>query len=296
LNQGVKKANKMHITYEKLTIDENNIVHCYEFIQQRFTSPFHLHDEFELIVIVKSHGKVYVGSTVSNFNDGDVFFFVPGIPHCFYNSIGYEKEGINAHAVVIQFKNDFLGTDFLEKNETVALKKFMKKSESGIHIINPSKDLVNRIINLNQKKNLEKIIELLSILNELSVKKTIKMLSSGINVTATSLYDSKIINDVYKYVAENFQNEISFSEASSIANMQRAAFCRYFKRKTKKKFTDFVNETRIMHAQKLLAETDKIMQEIAFDCGYTNTSYFNRQFRKYCNVTPIEFKKLITIG
>lgn len=105
-----------------------------------------------------------------------------------------------------------------------------------------------------------------------------------------------MINDVYKYVAENFQNEISFTEASSIANMQRAAFCRSFKRKTQKKFTDFVNETRITHAQKLLAETDKTMQEIAFDCGYTNTSYFNRQFRKYCNVTPVEFKKQITIG
>ena len=286
----------MQITYEKLTTDENKIVHCYEFNMPRFISPFHLHDEFELIVIVKSNGKVYVGSNVSNFNDGDVFFFAPGLPHCFYNSIGYEKEGINAHAVVIWFKNDFLGTDFLEKKETAVLKKFMKKSESGIQIINPSKALMNHIINLIHKKDLEKLTEVISILNELSIKKTIKMLSSGTNFTLTNLYDSKIINDVYRYVAENFQNEISFTKASAIANMQRAAFCRYFKRKTKKKFTDFVNETRIIHAQKLLAETDKTMLEIAFDCGYTNASYFNRQFRIYCNVTPIEFKKQLTIS
>lgn len=286
----------MHITYEKLTIDGNNIVQCYEFNQKRFISPFHLHDEFELIVIVKSYGKVYVGNNVSNFNEGDVFFFAPGLPHCFYNSIGYEQEGGIAHAVVIWFKNDFLGTDFLEKNETIVLKKFMKKSESGIQIINPSKILVNRIINLIQKKKLEKLTELLSILNELSIKKTIKMLSSGTNFTLTGLYDSKIINDVYRYVAENFQNEISFTKASVVANMQKSAFCRYFKRKTKKKFTDFVNETRIIHAQKLLAETDITMLEIAFNCGYSNASYFNRQFRKYCNVTPIEFKKQLTIS
>jgi len=286
----------MHITYEKLTVDENNIVYCYEFKQPRFNSPFHLHDEFELIVIVKSHGKVYVGSNVSNFNDGDVFFFAPGLPHCFYNSIGYETEGIEANAVVIQFKNGFLGADFLEKNETAVLKKFMKKSESGIQVMNPPKSLINRICGLNKRKNLEKITELLTILNELSVKKTIKLLSSGSNTTLTGLYDSKIINDVYKYVAENFQNELSFTKAASVANMQKAAFCRFFKRKTKKKFTDFVNETRIMHAQKLLAETDKTMLEIAFDCGYTNTSYFNRQFRKYCSLSPVEFKKQISIG
>jgi AraC-like DNA-binding protein len=285
----------MHITYEKLTVDETSIVHCYEFKQEHFTSPFHLHDEFELIVIVKSHFKLYVGSNVSNFSDGDVFFFAPGLPHCFYNSKRYAEEEGLAHAVVIHFKNDFLGSDFLEKSESAVLKKFMEKSKSGLQISNPSKVLVNRILDLSQKKSLERIIGLLSILNELSLKKSNKMCSSVMNTGVTGLYDSKIINDVYKYVAENFQNVVDFSKAASVANMQKSAFCRYFKRKTKKKFTDFVNETRVMHAQKLLAETDKTILEIAFDCGYTNTSYFNRQFRKYKAVTPIEFKKQLNI-
>jgi AraC-like DNA-binding protein len=280
----------MHASYERLTVNENNIVHWYEFKQPRFTSPFHLHDEYELIVILKSHGKLYVGSNVSNFNDGDVYFFAPGLPHCFYNTVGYEQSGILAHAVVIQFTKDFLGADFLEKNESAVLKKFMKKSEGGIQIINPSKGLVNRIVALDKKKNLEKVAELISLLNELSGKKSLKLLSSGSITTMTGLYDSKIINDVYKYVAENFQEEVSFTKAAAVANMQKSAFCRYFKRKTKKKFTDFVNETRIMHAQKLLSETDKTMIEIAFECGFTNISYFNRQFRKYCNGTPVEYR------
>ena len=98
------------------------------------------------------------------------------------------------------------------------------------------------------------------------------------------------------YVAENFQNEISFDMAASVANMQRSAFCRYFKRKTKKKFSEFVNETRITHAQKLLAESDKTITEIAFECGYENTSYFNRQFKIHCNNTPTAFKdQILTI-
>ena len=75
--------------------------------------------------------------------------------------------------------------------------------------------------------------------------------------------------------------------------MQRSAFCRYFKHKTKKKFSEFVNETRIVHAKKLLAETDKSMIEIAFECGYENTSYFNRQFKVHCGNTPTAFKDQI---
>jgi AraC-like DNA-binding protein len=107
------------------------------------------------------------------------------------------------------------------------------------------------------------------------------------------LSDSKIINNVYRYVAENFQKKITFDNAASVANMQRSAFCRYFKRKTKKKFTQFVNEIRIMHSCKLLAETDKTVIEIAFACGYENTSYFNRQFRLYRNTSPKLFREQI---
>lgn len=281
----------MQIAYEKLMLDENSFFHHQKFIQARFNSPFHLHDEFELIIIIKSHGKLYVGNNVTNFSKGELYLFAPGLPHCFYNTRGYEKGNELAHAVVVQFKKDFLGKDFFDKTEVSQLKKLIRKSEFGVQIFNPSKVLINRMIMLNQKKNLEKLVDFLLILNELATKKSMKLLSTENSLSAASLSDSKVINDVYRYVAENFQKETTFTTAASIANMQKAAFCRYFKRKTKKKFTEFVNETRIMHARKLLAESDKTIIEIAFECGYENTSYFNRQFKMHCGITPTEFKE-----
>ncbi|MBN1790502.1 MAG: helix-turn-helix domain-containing protein [Bacteroidales bacterium] len=280
----------MQISYEKLIVDENSLFHHQEFIQTRFTSPFHLHDEFELILIKKSNGKLYVGNTVTNFSDGDIFLFAPGLPHCFYNNRGYEKGNILAHAVVVLFRRDFLGINFFSKTEVSQLNRLIKKAELGVQILNPSKALIDRMLELNHKKNLERLGDFLLILNELAGKRNTKLLSAGNNLSAESLSESKVINDVYKYVAENFQKEITFGIAASVANMQRAAFCRYFKRKTKKKFTEFVNETRIMHARKLLSETDKAISEVAFECGYENISYFNRQFRLYCNTSPGIFR------
>jgi len=280
----------MQISYEKLVVDEKSLFHFQEFVQPRFTSPFHLHDEFELIAILKSHGKLYVGNNVTNFSDGNLFLFSPGLPHCFYNTRGFEKGDEMARAVGVYFKKDFLGSDFFKRTEVSQLGRLIGKSEFGVQVINPSKKILNKLINLKKKKNLERLGDLLLILNELAGKKTIKLLSTENLIAAGSLSESKVINDVYRYVAENFQREITFSTASSVANMQRAAFCRYFKRKTKKKFTEFVNETRIMHARKLLAETDKTIIEVAFECGYKNTSYFNRQFRIICNTVPSEFR------
>jgi AraC-like DNA-binding protein len=285
----------MQISYEKLVVDEYSLFHHQQFIQSRFTSPFHMHDEFELIVIVKSHGKLYVGNNVTNFSAGDLFLFAPGLPHCFYNTRGYENGEIPAHAVVVFFKRDFLGDKFYDKTEASQLNRLIRKSEYGIQFFNISKTLINRIITLNQKKNLEKLGEFLLVLNELAGKKTIQLLSNSENsLTAASLNESRVIHDVYKYVAENFQKEVTFSGAAAVANMQKSAFCRYFKRKTKKKFTEFVNETRIMHARKLLAETDKTVIEVAFECGYDNTSYFNRQFKLYCQMSPKVFREQIS--
>jgi AraC-like DNA-binding protein/quercetin dioxygenase-like cupin family protein len=283
----------MQVSYEKLISDEKSIFHYHEFVQPRFTSPFHLHDEFELIAILKSHGKLYVGNNVTNFSEGDLFLFSPGLPHCFYNTRGFENGDEPAHAVVVYFKKDFLGNDFFRKTEVTQFSKLIVKSEYGVQVVNPSKTIIKRIIGLKKKRNLERLGDFILILNELATKKTIKLLSTGNLITAASLSETKVINDVYRYVAENFQNEITFSTAASVANMQRAAFCRYFKRKTKKKFTEFVNETRIMHARKLLTETDKTVMEVAFECGYKNTSYFNRQFRINCNIPPSEFREQV---
>lgn len=281
----------MEIFYEKLVVDENSFFHYDNSLVPRFPSPFHQHDEFELILILESYGKLYIGNSVTNFNSGQLYFFAPRLPHCFFNAPGYEKGNELAHSVVIQFKRDFLGNSFFEKTEASQLKKLIKKSEFGVQILNPSELLQERMQTLNQKRDLEKLGEFIFILNDIATNKNVKLLNEENSVNFSSLNDSKIINDVYKYVAENFQKGISFIDAASIANMQKAAFCRYFKRKTQKRFTKFVNETRIMHARKLLEETDKTIFEIAFESGYENISYFNRQFKLLCNISPTAFRE-----
>jgi AraC-like DNA-binding protein len=239
---------------------------------------------------VKSHGKLFIGNSITNFTDEELYLFAPGLPHCFFNSRGYDKGNELAHAIVIQFRKDFLGNTFFEKTEVTNLNRLVKKAEFGIQFLNPDKLVQKRIQSLNQKKGLEKLADFLLLLNDLASADNIKLLSTENTLKISGLNDSLIINNVYRYVAENFQKKISFDAAASVANMQRSAFCRYFKRKTKKKFTQFVNEIRIMHSCKLLAETDKTIIEVAFQCGYENTSYFNRQFRIYCNNSPKVFR------
>src|SRR3546814_8566341 len=82
-----------------------------------FTSPYHFHDAYELIIIPNSQGKLYAGTKILNFTDGEVFLFGPGLAHCFLNDRSFKEKGETAHAIVVFFKEDFLGEGFFANAE-----------------------------------------------------------------------------------------------------------------------------------------------------------------------------------
>ena len=68
------------------------------------------------------------------------------------------------------------------------------------------------------------------------------------------------------------------------------AFCRYFKKVTGKTFTQFVNEFRIVHATKLLAENPTNITDICFESGFNNFSHFNKLFKKFTGKSPLKYR------
>ena len=60
-------------------------------------------------------------------------------------------------------------------------------------------------------------------------------------------------------------------------------------------FIDFLNKERVKQAAALIANTDLQIQEIATSVGYNNGSYFAKQFKKYYNMSPAEYKKHIQV-
>lgn len=81
------------------------------------------------------------------------------------------------------------------------------------------------------------------------------------------------------------------SEIAGLLNMSVSAFSHYFKKRTQKTFTQFINETRIGKAKRLLIETDKSIAEIAYESGYNSLSNFNKQFNALEKFSPKAFRK-----
>jgi YesN/AraC family two-component response regulator len=138
------------------------------------------------------------------------------------------------------------------------------------------------------------LLLLLQLLHQLSGLKKSEV--TYINKTIPRLFagssDASKLESVFKYVMDNFREEISSKEAASLACMNEAAFCRYFKRRTDKTFSQFVNHVRITHSMRLLLENDLPITSICFECGYGNISYFNRQFKAITGKTPFEYRNI----
>ena len=68
------------------------------------------------------------------------------------------------------------------------------------------------------------------------------------------------------------------------------AFCRYFKKVTGKTFTKLVNEYRVVHATKLLCESQISIADVSYECGFNNFSHFNKQFKEFTGKTALKYR------
>lgn len=262
-----------------------------------FNVPLHFHHAYELVYIVKSYGKFYGENRVLNFSAGDCYMFGPGFAHCFYNEQSFIDTGETAHAIVSQFAPDFLGSPFFEVPELRKVKKILRLSNAGIQIKEPTARIRALFAELAEARNMQRLLLLLQLLDEIAQHPPERLLpiAEVYRHRSPNLRDSEKMEAVVKYVMNNFREEVNVKTAASLAFLNEAAFCRYFKRRTQRTFSQFVNDVRITHATRLLQQHDWSITQVCYECGYNNISYFNRQFKNILGQTPMEYKKDMSI-
>jgi transcriptional regulator GlxA family with amidase domain len=152
--------------------------------------------------------------------------------------------------------------------------------------------IMPRLIRLPQKRGFDSVLELMSILHDLSTSRNMRILSdASFSNTESFSYNSRRVENVMKYLNTNFDKNISLTEAAKIAAMTEVSLSRFFKLRTGKTFVDALCEIRLGHASRMLIETTQSINEIAYKCGFNNMSNFNRIFKKKKACTPKEFRE-----
>ena len=255
-----------------------------------FDTPWHYHQEIEIVLCDGGFGKKFVGNHVSDYSEGDLAILGSNLPHWYCaDDACYQHQ--KPASIVIHFLDDCFGKDFFESEEMTEIKYFLKTANLGIEFYGEARTKIQeKIQSLLNADKVARMLGLIEILHLMSTTKEYQFLSENA-IVGVSKKDSERMNEVFNYVLKNFKNDINLSEIANKTRFSEAAFCRYFKLRTQKTFVEFVNEIRIEYACKLLTENDLNILEICYESGFKNLSNFNRQFRKYTNNNPKTYRK-----
>jgi len=260
-------------------------------IKQEFDFPLHCHDEFELNFIENAKGaQRVIGDHIEEIDEVELVLVGPNLQHAWFTHKCKDKE---IREITIQFHKDLFDDKFLRRNQLNFIRTMFEKSVRGILF---SRDTIQqvapRIIELNRKHGFDSVLELMSILHDLSTSRNMRTLSdSSFNTAEQFSYNSRRVERTFEYMNQNFDKSITLAEVSKLANMSEVAFSRFFKQRTGNTFIDSLTEIRLGHASRILIDTTQSVAEIAYHCGFNNISNFNRIFRKKKSCTPREFRE-----
>lgn len=263
--------------YSKYQQNANNKAHLW-----------HYHPEIEMVFVNGGTGKRQIGSHISYYTNGDLILIGSNLPHCGFTD---ETTG-NTNEIVMQMKPDFLGTDFLKLKETKGIVNLFEKAKYGIAFGKDTMKLVGPILDkMSTMWPFEKLMALLGVLRELEQASDYKLLNAQNFSLEMQAQDNDRINMVFNFVKDHFTEEISLEQVAEMTSMTVPAFCRYFKKMTKKTFTKFVNEYRVVHASKLLAEKPISIANISYESGFHNFSHFNKIFKEFTGKSASQYRK-----
>ncbi|MCW3114238.1 MAG: helix-turn-helix protein [Segetibacter sp.] len=272
---------------EQLTLSDNTSFVARTHRTPNFEVNWHQHIEYELILLTEGAGLSFIGNYVGEFEVGDIFFLGANLPHTF------KKSGeLVTSAVVVHFREDFWGTDFLNLPESKQIADLLQRSLQGLKITGKSRELLNPLIrSLEKEKGFRRIITLCECLEMLAKKEEFITLSTQ-EVKEVNNKNRERIDRIFHYTMENFKEPIQLSSIARLADMSVPAFCNYFKKSTRKKYIDFLNEVRIGYACKLLTNDANITVEAAsYESGFNTIANFNKQFLKVKAMTPSKYRK-----
>lgn len=280
--------------FEAVKLSSSSSFIIREFTEKRFSAPYHYHPEYELTLIVQGSGTRYVGTHMQDYCAGDLILLGANLPHCWKTADGATERSVS---IVMHFGESFLGDDLFLIPEMGRIAQLLKDSSNGLWFKNKTETVKGMMqVILEESDKYRRLMLLLDLLHYLATTAKYSALQKRSGLTSLSISDRERIHQVFAYIVDNFQYDISLSDAAAIANLSLHAFCKYFKRVTRKTFIEAVNDYRIDFAIRELINTDKPIARICYESGFNDASNFYKTFRGRFNISPLQYRNAFRKG
>lgn len=252
----------------------------------RYNMMYHWHMECEIIRILSGELEISLNGKKNKATKGELIFVNSGILHgglpknCIYECIVfdigkalggipvYKKEISSILSHEVEIYHHFTSSDPVLQNIMVSMFESMISRKSGY-----------------------KLFVLGALYQFVGIILMNGYFSSQSQMSKVSKKHLGQFKNVLDYITTQYHLDLTLDDLAVKAGMNSKYFCRYFKEMTQKTPMEYLNHYRIECACEQLAISDKNVTEIAFNCGFNDTSYFIKVFKKYKGVTPGKYLK-----
>jgi AraC-like DNA-binding protein len=280
---------KMH--YEKVLCPPTQSISTEDVIGPVIDCVLHVHREYELTYVASSRGTRFAGADISLFSEGSLSLYGPLLPHHYFSPLSDSLSKTWGHARVIKF-GGALGDSLLSMPELEQVRKMLQASARGVDFPLPAarrlSPLIDSVFKASGVKRLSLFLELLDSLSRTAYR----VISIGFDGDVPAEPDERI-NKVLKRIHDSLAEgrRISLKDASASASLSPEAFCRFFKKSTRKSFVSYINEMKLERACLKLMNSGDTVAQICYASGFNNLSNFNRQFIRRKGLSPSDYRK-----
>ena len=254
---------------------------------ERFGFHWHYHPECEISYVKSGFGTRMVGDSVEEFAAGDLLFLGADLPHTLVSDEMMEG---NMEVVVVQFPREILEARSLEIVELGGIGELIRQASRGLSFDKEaSEEIGEKLMQLPDLQGFRRYHRLLEILNDLAEAGGRSLASLAYNPNK-SIENEQRLGLVCQHIHTHFTEEVTLETLAAMANLNKSAFCRFFKKMTGKTAIAYVNDLRVGKACQLLLKNQSV-SETAYASGFNSLTHFHRCFMARKQVSPLEYKK-----
>ncbi len=245
----------------------------------------HWHKEFEIIRVISGRLNVFLNNVEYVLKDGDAIFVECGCLHrgepidCVYECVVFDL-------------------NMLRRQQQDAIQRFISpimKGDLGVNCLLTRNNSVLYSVTCSVFETMKSHNEYYELdIYAMLFKMFCELYKNAFVVETTKMqkgHQVKVISHILDYIDENYTENISLKDISSITGLSEKYICKIFKEYTSKTIVEYVNEIRLDNACHDMITNHKSVTQAAFDNGFNDLSYFSKAFKISKGLTPSKYVK-----
>ncbi len=251
----------------------------------RYYMAHHWHAETELMYIAKGSFQLSINGKEYLLKEGDLCYIAEGALHggtpkkCIYECIDFNSNVLLKHIGLTR--------------------SYLQDAESGRTLIQPVFNSqqpgimkgVGRMFNAARAKKPGWELLMLAGLFDFYGTAIQQDYREESPLDATTFQRVRQIKMSLEFIEQNYQRPITLEQLAHVSGLSAKYFCRYFRNILSRTPIDYLNYYRVEKACFLLEQGKLSVTDVAYACGYNDSSYFVRCFKKYKGITPNQYAK-----